>query len=459
VEKFSRSAAVFPVDADKECMQDTQWFDIDDAQFDELIRLQQERKPRILPTQKRRGKTVARGTARKVSRARLQLKGDVCVIGGMWKGRHRITTEDGSRKWTPRVEICHCSLSKAEAIQIYHDRVLDAVNRQGHAPNASMLLADFVKNVFRPQHVDRKTPKGAEHFDVQLRCHIVPALGEKPLRDIKRADVQKLIDDLHTQKLSWQSCKHVAAVIHKLFTFAEREALFTGVNPAKYVVLPPKKVKAQHVPTPDQLNALLGALHGELKWMVLTAATTGLNAAELQGLKLKRVNLSEQTIWDGVNIPSNHLLVVEQHIRNKRTKESAGYTGLKASTRFRLVGIPEKLRPILKAHKERLEFTGPDDPLFVSRYGTPYDTHNGFRTLKRVATKLKMPWLGWHTLRRYAATQQASLGMEASDRVSSMGHADLRMTERYNIQALERRMDTLNKVADQISLPALVKIP
>jgi hypothetical protein len=47
--------------------------------------------------------------------------------------------------------------------------------------------------------------------------------------------------------------------------------------------------------------------------------------------------------------------------------------------------------------------------------------------------------------------------MEASDRVASMGHADLRMTERYNIQALDRRMDTLNKVADQIALSESVK--
>jgi integrase len=364
---------------------------------------------------------------------------------------------DGSRKWTPRIEICACTLSKAEAVQLYHTRVLDAVNKQGHAPNASMLLADFVKNVFRPQHVERKSPKGAEHYDVQLRNHILPALGEKPLRDIRRADVQKLIDDIHTQDLSWQTCKHVAAVVHKLFAFAEQEELYTGVNPAKYVALPPKKVKEQHVPTPEELSELLGNLHGELKWMVLTSALTGLNAAELQGLKLRRVNLSEQSVWDGMSIPPNHLLVAEQHIRNKRTKDSGGYTDLKAHTRFRLVGIPEKLRPILKAHKDRIEFNGPDCPVFVSCHGTPYDTHNGFRTLKRVGTKLGMPWLGWHTLRRYAATQQATLGMEASDRVASMGHADLRMTERYNIQALDRRMDTLNKVADQIALSESVK--
>jgi len=70
------------------------------------------------------------------------------------------------------------------------------------------------------------------------------------------------------------------------------------------------------------------------------------------------------------------------------------YTSLKKRSRIRDIPIPDILLGALVGMKGRPLFTGPDDPVFASRNGTPIDSHNILNgILKPVGKELGMPWL------------------------------------------------------------------
>jgi integrase len=73
------------------------------------------------------------------------------------------------------------------------------------------------------------------------------------------------------------------------------------------------------------------------------------------------------------------------------------------------------------------------------------------RVIKPVATKLRMPWLGWHTFRHTHSTLAEELQMALSDRQAQMGHSDYRMTLHYIHSDMERRRRTLDVMANRLT--------
>jgi hypothetical protein len=54
-----------------------------------------------------------------------------------------------------------------------------------------MKLEDFIEQRFTPDHILTLKRGGRIHFEVNRR-HVVAELGSKPLREVKREDVQRL---------------------------------------------------------------------------------------------------------------------------------------------------------------------------------------------------------------------------------------------------------------------------
>ena len=101
--------------------------------------------------------------------------------------------------------------------------------------------------------------------------------------------------------------------------------------------------------------------------------------------------------------------------------------------------------------KERVQFTGPDDPVFAARTGKPVDEHNiARRHLKPVGASLGMSWLSWHCFRRTHTTLANELGMAFTDRMAMMGHSEARMTALYTADDLQRRRTVLDQMAARL---------
>jgi integrase len=69
------------------------------------------------------------------------------------------------------------------------------------------------------------------------------------------------------------------------------------------------------------------------------------------------------------------------------------------------------------------------------------------RRLRKVATALGMPWLGWHDLRRTFSTLGDEAGMTAGERQAMMGHADARMTAHYTRTPIEQARAAVERMA------------
>jgi hypothetical protein len=90
----------------------------------------------------------------------------------------------------------------------------------------------------------------------------------------------------------------------------------------------------------------------------------------VQGLICKYLNLTDS--WkavDGEAVPPFFRLVRQQW-------QLGEYTSVKETARARTLPIPAALVIVFAQMKSRPAYTRPDDPIFVSRNGTPVDEYN-----------------------------------------------------------------------------------
>jgi integrase len=129
------------------------------------------------------------------------------------------------------------------------------------------------------------------------------------------------------------------------------------------------------------------------------------------------------------------------------------FLGGQRPSRARTIPIADLLLGALNVAKARGKWTGPDDPVFVSRNGTPVDRVNvTARELKPVGIALGMPWLSWHCFRRTTATIADQLGAGTSDRKGLLGHGTDAMATHYVAPAdLARRRALMEQIAATIT--------
>jgi hypothetical protein len=135
----------------------------------------------------------------------------------------------------------------------------------------------------------------------------------------------------------------------------------------------------------------------------------------------------------------------------------AGERGsLKTGKRCRNVPITPELAEELEAYVAgRGKFTAPEDPLFVSRTGTPIDSHNmANRTFKPLTLKLGFP-VTWYGFRRAHSTFVGQLdNISVEDRRATMGHADAEMSLYYSLSDVERRRAIPRQILERLKSEA-----
>jgi hypothetical protein len=112
-------------------------------------------------------------------------------------------------------------LSKREARRIADEEILSVVNTQSQYPASLLTVNQFVDTRFRPNVIKYKKHAGQLHYDYILSKHVLPALGERRLRDITSDDVQALTNLKHDAGLSPQTVLHIKNAISAVFRYAK----------------------------------------------------------------------------------------------------------------------------------------------------------------------------------------------------------------------------------------------
>jgi integrase len=386
-----------------------------------------------------------------MARRRGKQKGTLKVKGPSWIGYwwEEVRSATGERVWHKfNRAICPSKLTKKQAQREFEDQVLNKLETASLNPQSLATVEEYWRRCFDPTLVLRKKTV-RNHYRYIMAHFVIPAIGSKRMRDVRLDDVQDIIVRAQA-KYSPQTLTHIRNVVSAVFKAAKRGGYFQGIIPVEGVVLPELVHKEPRALTADQARTVMAALSERERRMVLLMAATSLRIGEASGLRWKRVNLTEHdAVVDGEIIPAFSMAVREAYVRNQWT------TPKKYSSR-RNVPLESPIVKALKEWRDKSKFTGPDDPVFASRNGTPVDGHNiARRKLKPIGEAAGCPWISWQCLRHTAATLAEIFGITPTQRKKVLGHATDRMALHYTHADLDQIRPGMALVAEALTKPTI----
>ena len=256
-------------------------------------------------------------------------------------------------------------------------------------------------------------PKTILDYEVTLRRHVLPLLGDAPVATIDRPAMKRFTTALveggsgpDVVRIAVQVARHVLAV-----------ALDAGAlkaNPATALRLArPRKSETLFL-TPEQVQVLAESIAQPYSTLVRFAAYTGLRAGEIGALRIKRIDLLKSRVE------------VAESVSDVAGRLVFGPTKTYAN---RHVPMPPLLRDEVAAYLRGRE-REPDAFLFTAPQGGPIRHGNFYRTrFKPAVAAARLPErLRFHDLRHtYAAFCIASTA-DPYAVMKRMGHSSITVT-------------------------------
>jgi integrase len=149
------------------------------------------------------------------------------------------------------------------------------------------------------KHGRRYKPKAIANIDECLRVHVEPSLGTAPLADIRRGEVQAIVDEL-TPRLSGSRVRATVNSVRSLYRWALERDLVAN-DPAARVRLPAMNAtQVERVASPAEFAQLLDALPLELALPYALAGYGMGRRAQIVRLRWSDVDLDVSAIEWGV---------------------------------------------------------------------------------------------------------------------------------------------------------------
>jgi integrase len=250
-----------------------------------------------------------------------------------------------------------------------------------------------------------------------LRVNLLPALGTRRIGSVTPGDIQGLVAKLVRQGLYPRTVRRTYGVARAIFTYAYDNS-WIARSPCRGVKLPSIESTRRTTVEPDEVATLADAMDADYRPMVYVGAILGLRWCEVAGLRVGRLNLLKRTIS------------VEESV----TRDRYGHPVLgppKSYAGRRTIALPPALADMLAAHLDRLGLSGADTDAFVfpAPGGGPLRYSNWRRRVWAPARqRAGLPKVGFHDLRRAAATALVLEGVDMKTAQTRLGHADARMT-------------------------------
>ena len=280
-------------------------------------------------------------------------------------------------------------------------------------------LAEFAGRFLDYLRSRRRAPATLTAYDVALRIHIVPTLGDVRLDQLTRNDHERLLKAVSSLKSA--SASEVVKTFNRVLTVAEE----LEVVPVKLSRCPPIKREASPVRaySSDEASRVIAACtQPRDKALCYLGLHGGLRRSEIAALKREDF------------APDCSAVTISRHVWRREV-----LVGAKHGT-IRTVRLSASAAAVLRAFLE--ELTG--SWLFPSnaparRRGAAIPAWVGGCTtggqiaarLKAVCARANIEYSGAHALRRSAATAAARSGASPAALASFLGHRDLRQAQRY----------------------------
>ena len=199
--------------------------------------------------------------------------------GGGWEYRWRTPDGKSRRKWYARKED-----AERKETEVRHSKLTGSYIdlRAGQ-----MSFREYAEEWRGIQAHHRDSTAG--DVERQLRLHIYPHIGDRPIAAVRPSEVQALVRAL-TGHLAPSTIEVVYKRVVAVFAAAVRDRIMS-VSPCTGIKLPRKPpASTLQLLTTDQVVDVADAINARYRALVLLGAGSGLRPAELFGLTVDRVD-------------------------------------------------------------------------------------------------------------------------------------------------------------------------
>lgn len=272
-----------------------------------------------------------------------------------------------------------------------------------------------LSTIFLEDRQNDVKPSTLECYRRNIRCHILPRLGERVAAELTAEEVNDYIQQLQ-EDYSPKLVREVGGLLLRIVAIA-------GVGYGDDVELPKAKQKAVEVFTESELRQVGKTIlrcSDRTGLGVLLTAYTGLRLGELCGLQ-----------WQDVDAGAG-LLHIQRTV--ERIAQTDGGTCLtvqppKTETSERWIPIPKEMLRMLKPETRK-----PDSYLLTGGEIVPDPRTCQYR-YKALLERCGVRYRNFHCLRHSYATRCVERGVDVKSVSELLGHADVRTTLRLYVHS------------------------
>ena len=259
---------------------------------------------------------------------------------------------------------------------------------------------------------DAYKPSAVRGLDEAFRLRLLPSLGARKLGDVRRADLQRLIDRMQSDGAAPSTIRNTINAARALYRHALRLDLVHN-HPTDGLALPAVRGRRDRIAGPVEAASLIAALPLEDRALWATAMYAGLRLGELRALRWFDVSLAR-----GI-------------VRVERSWDvKTGPVAPKSRAGKRKVPITGLLREFLIEHRMRQE---PGRALVFGRSGDrPFNASTARRRAVTAWSAAALQPITLHECRHTFASFMIAAGVNAKALSTFMGHASVTITfDRY----------------------------
>jgi len=326
-------------------------------------------------------------------------------------------------------------MTKAQAERAC-DPIRERINEHAGEPRRGpVTLKVYVESVYF-QHKRKTTwKKGstAPNSLSDIRKHILEEMGERPIRELSRSDLQALLDRKAEAGCSETVVKHIRWHLSGIFKLALADGV-VSVNSAAALDTPRncRRPDPKRIPTAAEVQEIGRGLEFPGRLFFRLAAVEGMRPGEFFGLQMADVTGAGLVV---------RRRAYRLDIDTPKTRKSARLVALSADTRI-----------LLEKWMEMQPDKRPEAWVFQSENPkTPMDRCNVLeRWLKPALKKLGFAWIDFRVLRRAQATLSKENGIDAKVMADQRGHGIGTALDVYTDTTTAQKTEAVERLSNWI---------
>lgn len=323
-------------------------------------------------------------------------------------GRWRYRFAFRGKRYSGSTARGHNTKAAADTLERQHIEKLETRSFTGTMPTVEQFAPQFLD--YQKSNAKPLTYKNNETI---VRVNILPHIGKLPIDEVDKQAMAKLVMTWR-ETAAIRTCNSRLGILQRMLALAVEWEILPAVPKVKQLKTPSDLPR--FLTDAEQL-LLLEAAGWQWRVMALVALRTGLRIGELRGLQ-----------WGDVDFDKGAISV-------RRT--DPGIAGEEPTSpkggRSRVVPITDEALTALERWRHMSDNTKPGDWVWPSEWDAARTRSEGncASAMGRIAERAKLQDVTWHTLRHTYASQLVMRGVPMRAIQDLLGHATIKMTEKY----------------------------